>query len=172
MANPIANWLQKFSTCLGRRDIGGAAQLFDEECYWRDLVAFTWTLKTFEGRSEIRAMLSATLGAAAPGDFLALAQPGESDGIAEGWFAFETALGRGTGHLRLRDGRCWTILTTLRELKGFEESADSLRERGLEHGVVPGRLSWLERRRKDAAELGFALQPYVLIAYVEPVHHP
>ena len=163
MTNPIAKWLERFSTCLERGDIGGAAQLFDEECYWRDLVAFTWTLKTFEGRGEIRAMLSATLGATAPGGFVALAQPGENDGIAEGWFAFETALGRGTGHLRLRDGRCWTILTTLQELKGFEERAGPLRARGLEHGVVPGRLSWLERRRKDAAELGFALQPYVLI---------
>jgi putative flavoprotein involved in K+ transport len=164
MADPIAKWLERFSTCLERGDIGGAAQLFDEECYWRDLVAFTWTLKTFEGRGEIRAMLSATLGAAAPGDFLALAQPTENDGgVVEGWFAFETALGRGTGHLRLRDGRCWTILTTLQELKGFEELAGPLRARGLEHGVVPGRLSWLERRRNDAAELGFALQPYVLI---------
>src|SRR3970040_1536484 len=163
MPNPIANWLQKFSTCLGRGDIDGAAKLFDEECYWRDLVAFTWTLKTFEGRGEIRAMLSATLGAAAPGGFFALAQPGENDGIAEGWFAFETALARGPGHLRLRDGRCWTILTTLQELKGLEERAGPLRARGLEHGVVPGRLSWLERRRKDAAELGFARQPYVLI---------
>jgi putative flavoprotein involved in K+ transport len=163
MADPISKWLERFSACLERGDIDGAAQLFDEQCYWRDLVAFTWTLKTFEGRGEIRAMLSATLGAAAPGDFFALAQPGENDGIADGWFAFETALGRGTGHLRLRDGRCWTILTTLQELKGFEEPAGPRRARGLEHGVVPGRQSWLERRRAEAAELGFALQPYVLI---------
>src|SRR3970040_438332 len=163
MANPISKWLERFSTCLERGDIDGAAQLFDEECYWRDLVALTWTLKTFEGRGEIRAMLSATLGAAAPGDFFALAPPGENDGIADGWFAFETALGRGTGHLRLRDGRCWTILTTLQELKGFEEPAGPRRARGLEHGVVPGRQSWLERRRTEAAALGFARQPYVLI---------
>ncbi|MGH8635630.1 MAG: NAD(P)-binding domain-containing protein [Burkholderiales bacterium] len=164
MANPIEKWLEKFGKCLERRDIDGAAQLFGEECYWRDLVAFTWTLKTFEGRGEIRAMLSATLGATAPSDFFALAEPTENDeGVVEGWFAFETALGRGTGHLRLRDGGCWTILTTLQELKGFEEPSGPLRERGLEHGVVPGRLSWLERRRKDAAELGFAQQPYVLI---------
>lgn len=164
MANPIEKWLQKFGKCLERSDIDGAAKLFDDECYWRDLVAFTWTLKTFEGRGEISAMLSATLGATAPGDFLPLAEPAENDdGVVEGWFAFETALGRGTGHLRLRDGRCWTILTTLQELKGFEEPSGPLRERGLEHGVVPGRLSWLERRRKDAAELGFAEQPYVLI---------
>ncbi|MDH3320820.1 MAG: NAD(P)/FAD-dependent oxidoreductase, partial [Betaproteobacteria bacterium] len=163
MPNPIEKWLEKFSRCLARSDIDGAAKLFDEECYWRDLVAFTWTIKTFEGRGEIRAMLSATLGAAAPNDFLALAEPTQNDGIVEGWLAFETALGRGTGHLRLRDGKCWTMLTTLQELKGFEEQAGPRRERGLEHGVVPGRLSWLERRRKDAAELGFAQQPYVLI---------
>jgi putative flavoprotein involved in K+ transport len=164
MANSFEKWLQKFGTCLERSDIDGAAKLFGDECYWRDLVAFTWTLKTFEGRGEIRAMLSATLGAVAPGDFLPLAEPAENDdGVVEGWFAFETALGRGTGHVRLREGRCWTILTTLQELKGFEEPSGPLRERGLEHGEVPGRLSWLERRRKNAAELGFAEQPYVLI---------
>jgi putative flavoprotein involved in K+ transport len=164
MANSIGKWLERFSTCLERSDIDGAAKLFDEECYWRDLVAFTWTIKSFEGRGEIRAMLSATLGATAPGDFFALAEPAENDaGVVEGWFAFETALGRGTGHLRLRDGRCWTILTTLQELKGFEEPAGPLRARGLEHGAVPGRQSWLERRRQDAAELGFALQPFALI---------
>jgi putative flavoprotein involved in K+ transport len=163
MANPIEKWLQKFSVCLERGDIDGAAKLFGEECYWRDLVAFTWTIKTFEGRGEVRAMLSATLGAAAPRDFAALAELEESDDVVEGWFAFETGVGRGTGHLRLREGRCWTLLTTLQELKGFEERAGPGRERGLEHGVVPGRLSWLERRRKEAAALGFERQPFVLI---------
>ncbi|MEO8717022.1 MAG: NAD(P)/FAD-dependent oxidoreductase, partial [Burkholderiales bacterium] len=163
MANPIEKWLDKFSTCLEGGDIDGAAKLFGEQCYWRDLIAFSWTIRTFEGRGEIRAMLSASLKATAPRAFVALAKPEKSDDIAEGWFAFETGVGRGTGHLRLREGKCWTLLTTLQELKGFEEKAGLARARGLEHGVVPGRLSWLERRRKDAAELGFALQPFVLI---------
>jgi putative flavoprotein involved in K+ transport len=164
MADPLPSWLAKFAKCLDRSDIDGAAQLFGEECYWRDLIAFTWTLKTFEGRDEIKAMLSAALAAARPAGWTALgnATPA-ANGALEGWFAFETAAGRGTGHVRLRDGRAWTLLTTLQELKGFEEKAGPARERGVEHGVVPDRLSWLERRQREAAVLGVERQPYVLI---------
>ena len=39
--------------------------------------------------------------------------PTEADGVTEAWIAFETAVGRGSGHLRLRDGKAWTLLTTL-----------------------------------------------------------
>jgi hypothetical protein len=38
-----------------------AAALFAEDAFWRDLAAFTWNLKTFEGRAEISDMLTATL---------------------------------------------------------------------------------------------------------------
>jgi putative flavoprotein involved in K+ transport len=163
MADPVSRWLEKFDGCLARGDLEGAAKLFGDECYWRDFVAFTWTLKTFEGPGEVRAMLAATLGAAKPGAFAPLARPAGGNGVEEGWFGFETVLGRGVGHVRLRDGRCWTLLTTLQELKGFEEKAGPRRERGLEHGVVPERRSWLERRRQEVAELGFTRQPYALI---------
>ena len=39
----------------------------------------------------------------------------------ESGIGFETAVGRGVGHLRLRDGKAWTLLTTMYELKGHEE---------------------------------------------------
>ena len=41
----------------------------------------------------------------------------------EGWFTFETAVGRGRGHVRLKDGKAATLFTALMELKGFEEKA-------------------------------------------------
>jgi putative flavoprotein involved in K+ transport len=163
MADPVSRWLEKFAKALAKPDLGAAADLFGDECYWRDLVAFTWTIKTFEGRDGIKAMLAATLAGATPGAFTPLGQPETENGVTDAWFAFETAAGRGTGHLRLRDGRCWTMLTTLQELKGFEEKAGRARERGLAHGVVPGRLTWFEQRQQDSAELGYERQPYVLI---------
>jgi putative flavoprotein involved in K+ transport len=163
MADPISSWLEKFAKCLARGDIDGAAKLFADDCYWRDLVSFTWTLKTFEGRDAIKAALSATLAGTRPSGFVALGQSAAGNGVVEGWFAFETAFGRGTGHLRLRDGRGWTLLTTLQELKGFEEKSGPTRERGVEHGVVPGRRSWFERRQREVAALGAERQPYVLI---------
>ena len=113
--------------------------MFEPEGFWRDLVAFTWNIKTCEGRGEIKAMLAARLADVRPRNFQAKS--------AE-WFTFETALGRGIGHLRLREDRCWTLLTTLQELKGHEEKAG------------PNRLKLPVPR---AQGLGIADQPYVLI---------
>jgi putative flavoprotein involved in K+ transport len=159
----VARWLEAFGKALARHDIAGATLLFDTECYWRDLVSFTWTIKTFEGRDEVKAMLSATLAATKPGGFVPLGPAVEANGAIESWFAFETEVGRGTGHLRLKNGKCWTMLTTLQELKGYEEKAGHARERGVEHGVHPDRLSWAERRRLEEAEFGIERQPYVVI---------
>ena len=55
--------------------------------------------------------------------------------MIEAWLEFETEVGRGRGHLRLRDGSAWTLLTTLYELKGHEEPRGRQRPMGAEHGV-------------------------------------
>ena len=152
-----ARWLEKFAAALARSDIDAASKLFEPGGYWRDLAAFTWTIKTFEGRAEIKAMLAATLASARPSNFILR---NENDG----WFTFETAVGRGIGHLRLRKGRAWTLLTTLQELKGHEEKAGRTREWGVEHGVLVGRKSWLEKRQESEKQLlSGERQPYVLI---------
>ncbi len=44
-----AAWLASFSERLGKGDIAAALELFADDCYWRDLVAFTWNVKTMEG---------------------------------------------------------------------------------------------------------------------------
>ncbi len=44
-------------------DIDAAVNLFLTDCYWRDLVTFTWNLKTLEGHAEIRDMLKSQLAA-------------------------------------------------------------------------------------------------------------
>ena len=69
--------------------------------------------------------------------------PAEADGVTEAWLAFETEAGRGIGHLRLRDGQAWTLLTTLQELKGHEEpkragAADGRRARRRTASARPG----------------------------------
>jgi putative flavoprotein involved in K+ transport len=83
-----SRWLQAFAKALAKHDIAGATLLFDTECYWRDLVSLTWTLKTFEGRDEVKAMLSATLSAAKPSSFVQLGPATEASGAIEAWFAF------------------------------------------------------------------------------------
>ena len=112
------DWLHKFGTALERGDINAAAGLFEPDGFWRDLIAFTWNIKTCEGHAEIKAMLAATLKGVAP---VKLSHQGGE------WFSFETALGRGIGHLRLRGKHAWTLLTALQELKGFEERREEPR---------------------------------------------
>ena len=158
-----AAWLSQFGAALDRNDVSAAAGLFADECYWRDLISFTWNIKTLEGHGEIRAMLAATLADVRPGHWQIDGEAGEENGVTSAWFTFETAMARGKGHLRLQDGRCWTLLTTLTELNGFEEKRGPTRIAGAQHGVFKHRQTWLERRAQEEAELGFSRQPYCVI---------
>jgi putative flavoprotein involved in K+ transport len=116
----VSSWLADFGTAVSRGDFGRATSMFGDESYWRDLVSFTWNLKTAEGPQQIQAMLEATMPNAKPSNFAIQGEGSEANGVTEGWFTFETATGRGRGHLRLIGGKAWTLLTTLQELKGFE----------------------------------------------------
>ena len=115
--------LAKLGKALERGDIDTAVNLFQADCYWRDLVAFTWNLETMEGQDQIRDMLTTQLAAIKP----ARLRQDENepaiagDGVTEGWFEFETEVARGHGHIRLKNGLIWTLLTTMTELKGHEE---------------------------------------------------
>src|SRR4051794_39901520 len=112
-----ASWLEDFGTALDRQDPDAAAALFHDDCYWRDLVSFTWNIKTMEGQAQVRDMLAARLADTAPGNWQIDGEASEADGIIEAWITFDTAVARGRGHLRLKDGRAWTLLTTMTELK-------------------------------------------------------
>jgi putative flavoprotein involved in K+ transport len=164
-AAAVTTWLSAFSEALAAGDPAAAAELFLEDCYWRDLVAFTWNIKTCEGRAAVAEMLRETLPGLQPGNWRITdgEEAADAGGVIEAWIDFETAVGRGHGHLRLRDGRCWTLLTTLEELKGHEEPRGLSRPMGAEHGASRDRTTWLEKREHEASELGFTEQPYVLI---------
>jgi putative flavoprotein involved in K+ transport len=156
-------WLAAFGTALESGDIDAAVALFEPDSYWRDLVVFTWNIRTQEGPAAIRAMLESRLADTAPTAFQVEGEATVADAVVEAWFTFETAVARGRGHLRLRAGKAWTLLTTMTELKGHEERTGERRVKGAEHGVHPGRKNWLEERQAAAAALGHTEQPYVLI---------
>jgi putative flavoprotein involved in K+ transport len=156
-------WLADFTSALTRNDVEAAIALFEPDSYWRDLVAFTWNISTQEGPEAIRAMLKARLADTQPSAFEVEGEATQADGVIDAWFTFETGVARGRGHLRLRNGKAWTLLTTMTELKGFEEHKGERRIKGAEHGARPGRKSWLEQRREEEASLGTSAQPYVLI---------
>src|SRR5947209_3693060 len=138
----VARWLDQFNAALAERDAGAAAQLFAVACFWRDVLALTWNIKTVEGRDGVRDMLEHTLEHAGPGGFRTSEPPAEADGVVEAWLEFETRVGRGRGHLRLKDGQAWTLLTTLYELKGYEEPRGRSRPKGAEHGISANRQTW------------------------------
>ncbi|QEN88398.1 NAD(P)/FAD-dependent oxidoreductase [Labrys sp. KNU-23] len=157
--------LAKLEKALASGDIDAAVNLFQEDCYWRDLVTFTWNIRTLEGRDAIGEMLKAQLAAIKPGHFRQDANEaaGDGNGVTEGWFEFETEAARGYGHIRLKNGLIWTLLTTMSELKGHEEPKGIRRPMGAEHGSDPTRKTWKEKRESEASELGFSEQPYVVI---------
>lgn len=163
VVSQIDHWLSDFTDALVTKNIPAVLDLFQEDCYWRDLVAMTWNLHTVEGKEQLKEMLEAKLNVINPRNFVQIDKPSEANGSVEGWFTFETELGRGKGHVRLKDGKCWTLLTTLQELKGFEEKKGRNRPRGAEHGVHKSRQSWLEAKTAKEEALGYTEQPYVLV---------
>jgi putative flavoprotein involved in K+ transport len=159
----VQQWLDDFGAAISRGDHAAAASMFGDESYWRDLVSFTWNLKTAEGRDQIREMLAATAPTTKPSSWKLIGDGSEAGGVTEGWFTFETATSRGKGLLRLINGKAWTLLTTIQELKGFEEKKRDSRPKGVEHGVHAGRKTWLEEKQERAKTLGYSEQPYALV---------
>ncbi|HUQ36280.1 MAG TPA: NAD(P)/FAD-dependent oxidoreductase [Aestuariivirga sp.] len=159
----VSAWLSKFEAALSKSDAKAAAALFADECYWRDLVSFTWNIITLEGQPAIEAMLKETLSKVKPSNWKIEGEATAADGVIEGWFTFETAVSHGRGILRLKNGKCWTLLTTMVELKGHEERKGPKRIMGAEHGVAKNRKSWLQLKQEEEARLGVSEQPYCLI---------
>jgi putative flavoprotein involved in K+ transport len=158
-----SNWLSAFEAALARGDIAAAVAMFDTECYWRDLVSFTWNIKTCESRDAIADMLKAVLAGVKPSNWKVDGEASHDNGVTEAWFTFETAIARGRGLLRLKGDKCWALLTTMTELKGFEEHKGPTRPMGAEHGVIRDRKNWLERKTEEEAALGHTKQPYCVI---------
>lgn len=164
-------WLASFEAALAVRDIDRVAGMFAVDSFWRDLVSFTWNIKTLEGRDQIADMLAARLIETDPSGFRTREAPVQEgtgqDAVTSAFIEFETGTGRGTGHLRLTsaDGtdKAWTLLTALQELKGHEERKGATRVRGAVHGDDPDPRSWAERKAAEDAELGRTVQPYVLV---------
>ena len=157
--------LDAFGAALESGRIDDATSLFAEECYWRDLVAFTWNIKTVEGRDQVRDMLHAQLASAKPSNWRVAAgeEATEADGVLESWITFETATGRGYGLVRIKNGLIWTLLTALAELKGHEEKSGFTRPLGAKHGQNVGAKTWKEEREHEERTLGYETQPYVVI---------
>ncbi|MEO5745757.1 MAG: NAD(P)/FAD-dependent oxidoreductase [Terracoccus sp.] len=155
-------WFTTFEEALASGDVDRVANLFGDECYWRDLTALTWNLHTAEGREQISDLLG-SVGQQAWPRKLVVTSESEADGIVEAWFTFENENFVGKGLVRLRDGRAWTLLTSAQSLREFPEPSGSRRARGADHGVDMAVENWLDRRQTEVESFGTETQPYVLV---------
>ena len=161
----VQGLLDSFGAALERGDIDAAVACFQDDCYWRDLVSFTWNIHTSEGKDAIRGMLQSQLAATKPSGWkIAEGETAAEDGgVTTAWIEFETGVSRGYGLVRMIDGKIWTLLTTMVELKGHEEHKGFTRPLGAKHGAGKHRPTWKEEREAEARDLGYTNQPYVLI---------
>ena len=159
MPRTTADWLVAFDAALQSGTPDGVAALFVSDCYWRDLLAFSWNIITLEGCPQIVDMLTNTLAAVRPGNW-------QIDGAPQGdtaWITFETPHGWGEGQFTLRNGLCHTMLTSLRDLKGHEELKGPRRPKGVTQGAGRNRQTWAEARQEQSRRIGIQDQPYCLI---------
>jgi cation diffusion facilitator CzcD-associated flavoprotein CzcO len=156
------SWLARFESAL--KNPGELKALFHSESYWRDVLALSWNIQTINGADAILRELQARSRSAAPKNFQI--DPGRAAprrvaraGIIsiETMFKFETAVGRGNGIIRLTpdaaDGnrlKAWTLLTTLEELKGFEEQLGVARPRGNAYSRDFRGPNWFDLRKASA----------------------
>lgn len=156
-------WLAAFASALEREDRQALASLFTEDADWRDIVAFTWDFSTAVGPEAIADRLIETNAETRVSQILPdttrtptsrVRRAGEE--VVEGFHTFETAVGHGTGIVRLReesDGRMLakTLLTTLQELEGFEERRGARRPHGTAYSRTFGGQNWKDLREAERA---------------------
>ncbi len=122
-------------------------ELFAEDCYWRDIVAFTWNVKTMEGNSAIAAMLEATLGGTSPPGGWMHQRLGRAGGAARGIGSASRRPARRAraGHLHARSRqKCRTILTTPQARStGMKRRSASPCPMGVRHGADRNRETWV-----------------------------
>lgn len=94
-------------------------------------------------------MRQPSLSIAQPGRWRANGQATQTDDVIDGWFSFETNVGRGVGHVQIKDGKCQTLFTCLKELKGFEVPSGERRKPEAAHGAQrTARAGWSGERRR------------------------
>ncbi|CAN0419735.1 unnamed protein product [Discosporangium mesarthrocarpum] len=166
LSGAAENWLTDFGAALSAGDAAALEALFHPDSHWRDLLAFTWHISTVSGHETIAKSLAARAADFKPQAFrlnLDAAPPrmvmrGGREDVLEAIFNFTTSVGPCSGVFRMiaddaDSGRLkvWTILTTLDEMTGFEETTGKARPTGEAYSRDFAGPNWLDRRNITAA---------------------
>ena len=133
-------WLDHFAAAIASTEQGAVAALLTTDAYWRDILAFTWDIRTFSGRNDASVGMVRFASDRKPSNFVLDAlsvkslERGALGPSIEALFTFETDIGWGQGHFRLSDlentsgnWTAWTLFTALKDLKGHEEKVGNMR---------------------------------------------
>ena len=150
-------WIFGFNKILNG-DQASVTNLFLEESHWRDLLCMTWDFHTIQGPEKIARFIQSspqdrrlTLVSLDDSSAHKLPQALDFGGLkaVQAFLKVETSTGRGEGLVRLvsdtNDGSRWkalTLFTTLKELKGYEETILSRRPQGTGSTPEDGGRNW------------------------------
>ncbi|VUC35020.1 unnamed protein product [Clonostachys rosea] len=160
-------WLSKLEAAFSSGDFSKLGDLFNEDSWWRDIIALQWDFRTIHGREAIQNFLSQNKESGPLSNFrlheTGKFQPrleivNEKTGFAwiSSLFHFESPIGTGSGVLRLTQERpgvwkAFAVYTTLQTLKAHDEPLVEKRWYGTIDSM-PGGLSkgtWSERRKRQ-----------------------
>lgn len=156
-------WLGDLGEALERGDVGAVLTLFHDDCYWRDIVAFTWNVKTLEGKASLEDMLRYSLLHTKPSGWKVERIENLEVGESRIWFRFGTSAGQGLGIATLEGDLCRSLLTTLQSLDGHEEPLGQKRPLGVRHEASRARKTWSDERAIELAAFEQGQDPYCLI---------
>ncbi|WP_167329538.1 flavin-containing monooxygenase [Rhodococcoides fascians] len=148
-------WVSGFEFAMSRAEDGAVRSLFHDDAWWRDLLGFTWDLRTAHGLKQLDSAVSERAGQSG----LSMAMIGNASFVETGtepWiqamFTFTTDLAHGRGVVRLvrRDEvwKAWTVMTAMDGLVGHEELTGANRPHGGAHGSDRSQHNWAESRKQ------------------------
>jgi len=165
----VEQWVTAFNAALEKRSVAAIAALMEPSGHWRDMLAFTWSITPVQGAQQIASLLvdkqaaiNARGFAVAEGRTPPRRVQRAGLSVIEGIFRFETEAGRGLGVVRLladAPQRAIQLMTSLQELKGFEEQIGDRRPVGNYRNF--GGANWKEQR--EAAQAYSDREPTVLV---------
>lgn len=161
-------WFDAFANYVQISNVEGILGQLVDDAFWRDMLSLTWDFRTFYGNELIQKFLRDRLAISKlsalqlDASSAAVQQPYPDVVWIQAFFTFSTAVGTGSGVLRLVPvpGGGWkghSIFTTLEGLRGCPELTGPLREQESKAGT------WPEQRRRERECEGPDQQPAVVV---------
>jgi cation diffusion facilitator CzcD-associated flavoprotein CzcO len=168
-------WIAAFDRAITAGDRVALAELFAEDCHWRNILGIDWAFETLSGRGVVLEALIEKGRAAGAQDFALdparhaprLNQVAGKE-VAEAVFRFRTAAGTGVGVVRFTPGSikgdelpvAWSVMTAVDRLDAEADEVTADKEEANHDRSTTGE-NWLDRR--TAAQRYEDREPDVMI---------